>query len=221
VAWLQPGKTFILNPAAFFGLTRNLFTSPQFHDKRKPMSVGKPAWRGSPEEAQERLLVQAAQQDPHRFADLYERNFERVYVYVVRRVRRRDLAEDLTAEVFHKALSNLPRFDWRGIPFAAWLLRIASNLIADRWKQDAREIVEDPPEQSAESNLDQIEDCARLFRLVGQLPKDQQRVIVMRFSEEKSIKEIAEKLGRTEGSVKQLQFRAIKNLREQLVGKHA
>src|SRR5215831_421557 len=86
---------------------------------------------------QERLLIEAAQKDPGRFAELYEANFERVYAFIVRRVQGRDEAEDLTAEVFHHALANLPRFEWRGVPFAVWLFRIASNAIADAWKRSS------------------------------------------------------------------------------------
>jgi len=86
-------------------------------------------------EADERLLVEAAQKDPARFAELYENHFERVYAYVVRRVGDRAETEDVTAEVFHHALENLKRFEWRGIPFAAWLFRIAANLISDRWRK--------------------------------------------------------------------------------------
>src|SRR5467141_3331410 len=103
------------------------------------MTDGKPAAKGLPDGAQERLMVAAAQQDPKQFSVLYEQNFELVYAYVVRRVRDRDAAEDLTAEVFHKALRNLPRFKWTGAPFATWLFRVASNTIADRAKRAARE----------------------------------------------------------------------------------
>ena len=70
-------------------------------------------------EADERLLVEAAQKDPARFGELYELNFERVYAYVLRRVRSRTETEDVTADVFHHALANLKRFEWRGVPFAA------------------------------------------------------------------------------------------------------
>src|SRR5215469_7622214 len=88
--------------------------------------------------ADERLLIEAAQQDPSRFAELYEKNFHRVYAFVARRLRDRAEAEDVTAEVFHEALSNLGRFQWRGAPFAAWLLRIAANTLADRRRRAAR-----------------------------------------------------------------------------------
>src|SRR5258708_7904462 len=89
-------------------------------------------------ETEEQHLITEAQRDPARFADLYERHFERIYAFVVRRVRDRHAAEDLTAEVFHKALANLRTFEWRGAPFGAWLLRIAANAIADRWEELAR-----------------------------------------------------------------------------------
>src|SRR5581483_1616804 len=178
------------------------------------MAVSKPG--GAREEGNERLLVEAAQKDPGQFIALYRRNFDQVYAYVSRRVRDRDTAEDVTAEVFYKALTNLAKFDWRGVPFAVWLLRIAANLIADEWKSAAREIVGDPPESSVDPDLDHISERARLFRLVEQLPADQKHVIVLRFSEGKSTKEIARELGRTEGAIKQLQFRGLQTLRAQM-----
>ena len=183
------------------------------------MTDGKPAAKGLPEGVHERLTVEAAQQDPKQFSVLYEQNFERLYAYVVRRVRDRDAAEDLTAEVFHKALANLPRFKWTGAPFAAWLFRIASNTIADRAKHASREseISEvDEAVETSQINLEAVEQSALLFRLVGELPVDQRRVIEMRFAEEKSIRQIASEIGRTEGAVKQLQFRGLQSLRARL-----
>jgi RNA polymerase sigma-70 factor, ECF subfamily len=183
------------------------------------MVVRAPASRRAPEQAEERLLVEAAQKDPARFAELYEINFERVYAFVARRVGDRDAAEDLTSEVFHKALANLRRFEWRGAPFAAWLLRIAANAIADRAQRAGKELAMDnPPETPVDAtaivDLEEVEHQAQLFRLVEQLPSDQRRIIAMRFAEEKSIREIAQQLGRTEGAVKQLQFRGLHKLRD-------
>jgi RNA polymerase sigma-70 factor (ECF subfamily) len=183
------------------------------------MNASKPAASGQVGEADERLLIEAAQREPARFAELYELHFERVYAYIARRVRDRDLAEDLSAEVFHKALANLSRFKWRGAPFAAWLFRIAANLIADRAKRTARESElseQDDIGESSPVNLEQVEQLALLFRLVGELPSDQGRVISMRFAEEKSIREIATELERSEGAIKQLQFRGLESLRAQL-----
>ena len=165
--------------------------------------------------------MEAAQKDPSHFAELYEMHFERVYAFVAKRVQNRDASEDITADVFHRALASLSRFDWRGIPFAVWLLRIASNLIVDRWKQAGREVLQDAPEPVVEVCPEDVEHRARLFRMVELLPEDQRRVVVMRFAEEKSIREIAVALGRTEGAVKQLQFRGLQNLRAKLGGKYA
>ena len=169
-------------------------------------------------ESDERLLIEAAQNDPSRFAELYEQNFHRVYAYVARRVHDRVETQDLTAQVFHKALANLGKFKWRGAPFAAWLYRIAANSIADRAKQKIREF--NQPDPSSESftatDLEAVERRARLFSAVDKLPEDQRRVIVMRFADEKSIREISDELGRSEGAVKQLQFRALENLRSRL-----
>ena len=169
----------------------------------------------------ERLLIEAAQRDPARFADLYEQNFDRVYAYIARRVRDRDLAEELTAEVFHQALANLGRFQWRGVPFGAWLLRIAANAIHDRWKSRARES-RLPDEDFAESDADRsVERLAMLTKLVETLPGDQRLVIIRRFVDQRSIREIAEELDRSEGAVKQLQFRALQSLKERVRSNHA
>ena len=193
------------------------------------MAVRRSAARKPPGEASgsppvdDRLLVEAAQKDPDRFAELYELNFARVYGYVAKRVGDRDAAQDLTSDVFHKALANIHTFEWRGVPFAGWLLRIAANMIVDRSKRGAREITgqDDLPDPGAKPRLVEADECARLFLLVDQLPADQRRVIGMRFAEEKSIREIAQALGRTEGAVKQLQFRALQNLRARLEGANA
>jgi RNA polymerase sigma-70 factor, ECF subfamily len=177
-------------------------------------------------EADERLLVEAAQKDPARFAELYEINFERVYAYVVRRVGDRTETEDLTSEVFHHALANLQRFEWRGIPFAAWLFRIAANLISDRWQRKSREDVVDGTDQIESAavsgvELEEVEHRATLFRLVDNLPVEQRRVLTLRFAEQKSIKEVAQEIRKTEGAVKQLQFRALSTLRARMEGADA
>lgn len=171
------------------------------------------------DDAREQLLVEAAQKDPARFVELYERNFERVYAFVSRRVQSRADVEDITAGVFQDALENLQRFEWRGVPFAAWLYRMAANAIADRWQRASREqgspVSGDPAYGSEAADAEKSERVARLFNLVNSLPEDQRRVIEMRFAEEKSIREIAQALGRTTGAIKQLQFRGIQALRAQ------
>ncbi len=169
-------------------------------------------------ESDERVLIEAAQQDPGRFAELYELNFHRVYAYVARRIHDRSETQDLTAHVFQQALANIGKFKWRGAPFITWLYRIAANAIADQARKKSRELeeTEGATKLSVDSDLEQVERRARLFRAVEALPEDQRKVILLRFAEEKSIRDIASDLNRSEGAVKQLQFRGLENLRARL-----
>jgi RNA polymerase sigma-70 factor (ECF subfamily) len=166
------------------------------------------------DEDDERTLVAAAQADPARFEQLYDRYVHRVFGFVSRRVNDRATAEDLTSSVFEQALDHLPKFEWRGVPFAAWLIRIAANAVADHWRRAARETGVAVPEVPDAGEMDAIEQRAILFQLVERLPELQRRVIELRFGEEKSIREVAAALQRTDGAVKQLQLRALENLRK-------
>ena len=164
----------------------------------------------------EKLLIETAQRDPSRFVDLYRTHFDRVYAYVARRVATRSDAQDLTAEVFQQALAGLGRFEWRGVPFAAWLYRIAANAVADHHHRTVRDRSVPPHEEPGREECENAERRASLYRAVRELPADQRRVIEMRFAEDRSIAEIARVLGRSEGAVKQLQFRALGSLRARL-----
>lgn len=168
------------------------------------------------EQDAERNLIEAAQRDPRCFAALYEANFDRVYAFVARRMPSREEAEDVTAEVFHQALSGLATFEWQGTPFVAWLLGIAVHLIARKWQRAAKH-PEVPADNLEEAGvIDRTENQALLAQLVDRLPDDQRHVIRRRFIDQHTIREIAQELGRSEGAVKQLQFRAIENLRNQM-----
>jgi RNA polymerase sigma-70 factor (ECF subfamily) len=153
----------------------------------------------------ERLLIEAAQADPARFVELYDRCVDRVYAYVSRRTGSRTVAED-----------HLPRFEWRGVPFTAWLFRIAANALADHWKREGRTSPEPPPDVPDEREYQDLERRVSLFQLVDRLPDAQRQVIQMRFVEERSIREVAAALDRSEGAVKQLQLRALESLRKGL-----
>ena len=176
-------------------------------------------------ELEDQQIVEEAQRDPARFADLYDRHFDRVYAFIARRVRDRHVAEDLTSEVFHHALAHLSRFEWRGAPFGAWLMRIAANTVADHWKSQAQaqrkgeELAREPGDVPADE-LEEADERARLFRHVRRLPAEQRLVIVGRFVKEKSIREIAQELGKSEGAVKQLQLRALETLRKRMGEAH-
>jgi RNA polymerase sigma-70 factor (ECF subfamily) len=163
---------------------------------------------------EERLLIEAAQADPARFVELYDRNVDRVYAYVSRRAGSRSVAEDVTSEVFEQALSNLGTFKWRGVPFVAWLYRIASNALADHWKRERRDSHDLPPDVPDEREHQDLERRVSLFQLVDRLPDAQRQVIQMRFVEDRTIREVAAALDRSEGAVKQLQLRALENLRK-------
>jgi RNA polymerase sigma-70 factor (ECF subfamily) len=164
----------------------------------------------------DRPMIDAAKADPARFAEIYDRHVDRVYAFVSRRTHDRATAEDITSDVFHQALAHLGQFEWRGVPFVAWLFRIASNAIADRWRQDARVSPDPPPDLPDTHALEDLERRVILFQLVDRLPDGQRQVIQMRFVDEKSIREIATALGRSEGAVKQLQLRALENLRKEI-----
>jgi RNA polymerase sigma-70 factor (ECF subfamily) len=187
----------------------------------------------------ERLLIEAAKADPARFVELYDRHVDRVYAYVSRRTADRSVAEDVTSAVFAQALTNLPKFEWRGVPFSAWLFRIAANALADHWKREGRDSHEPPPPAFARSasarpsrspgggwdvpDEREHEDLERrivLFQLVDRLPDAQRQVIRMRFVEERSIREVAAALNRSEGAVKQLQLRALESLRKEIGERH-
>ena len=140
----------------------------------------------------ERELIEAARKDPRRFGELYERNFERVYAFIVRRVRDRHEAEDITAQVFQHALANLSKFEWRGVPFSFWLFRIAANTIADRWEKLSRQDADPISDDLDRAVWPDIERRTALFQFVDKLPADQRSVVIKRFVEEKSIREIAE-----------------------------
>jgi RNA polymerase sigma-70 factor (ECF subfamily) len=169
------------------------------------------------DEQDEWQMVEAAQEDPARFLDLYERYFHRVYAYVVRRTGNRIDAEDVTSEVFERALANINAFEWRGSPFGAWLFRIAANELADRWKRSSRNADQGPVVTSLGD--DDLERRVLLYQLVERLPDAQRRVIELRFGDDKSLIEIATALGKSEGAVKQLQRRALETLRVALGGR--
>src|SRR5215472_9164880 len=184
------------------------------------MQRGRPLRHSQTGAPEERLLIEAAQRDPARFADLYDIYFDRIYAYVARRTGSREETEDLVSEVFHKALANLRRFEWHGLPFAAWLFRIAANEITDLSARLGRERAIEASPEAEEGDQEEAQDRSTVLALVRELPEDQRRVLELRFMEEKSTREVAQVLGRSEGAIKQLQFRGLESLRARIGGKH-
>jgi RNA polymerase sigma-70 factor, ECF subfamily len=166
----------------------------------------------------DRLLIEAAKADPARFVEIYERYVDRIYGFVSRRTENRAAAEDITSQVFEQALRTIGRFEWRGVPLAAWLFRMASNALADHWRARGRDAHDPPPDLPDPHELGDIDRRLALYQEIERLPDLQRQVIQMRFVEEKSIRDVAAALDRSEGAVKQLQLRALENLRKSMGG---
>lgn len=171
----------------------------------------------------EQNLVRWAQQgDKQAFAQLYEIHFDRIYRYTVLRIGSGMEAEDLTQQVFLKALEAIHSFKWKGTPFSAWLFRIAHNLVVDhlRKKSKQRNVPLDEASVTSGSNPQlAAEHRLRLEQLVSaakQLTEAQREVIGLRFASDLSVAETAKVMGKSEGAVKALQHSAIVALRRVL-----
>jgi RNA polymerase sigma-70 factor (ECF subfamily) len=147
---------------------------------------------------------------------------DQIYAYAFHRVGDRTAAEDIVSETFHRALENMHSFEWRGVAFSAWLYRIASNVIAARFRREPAFSGEDElenilePEPGPELVIARLERKADLLAAVRALPDDQQQVILLRFGQELRNKEIARIMQRSEGAVKALLHRALTALHRRL-----
>lgn len=172
------------------------------------------------------ILVLASQGDQEAFGALYARYVERIFNYVYYRTGNVHDAEDLTARVFYRALHHIQHYTDRGVPFSAWLYRIAHNLIAN-WHRDRsrhQEIpLDDAPTlhykgQAPEAALMQGQDQDALLKLIRHLPAERQQLLILKFVEQMSNAEIGQIMGRSEGAVKSLYHRTLLALRDDLEG---
>ncbi len=165
-----------------------------------------------------RLILQAKQGDKQAIAELYTGHVDAIYRYIWPRVRDEAITEDLTAQVFLKALEGLPGYEPSGKPFLAWLYRIAYARVVDHWrKQDRRATLplDDtlPAREPRPGELLEVEDeWITAIDLLAQLTDDQQEVLMLRFIGEMSLSEVAETLGKTLGATKAVQHRALASL---------
>ncbi len=177
------------------------------------------AHRSAEELEVERQMIEAAQRDRAAFAPLYERYVDQIYAYAHTLTRNRELAEDVTASTFAKAIEDLPRFEWRGVPYSAWLYRVAANLVARQARRPAWVDIEthQPVDgESPEVIVEQRDREATVRAAVATLPNDQRQAVLLRFGGELRNREIGEIMGRSEGAVKLLTFRAMTALRKEL-----
>ena len=181
---------------------------------------------------EEKELVRQAQKAPDAFAKLYDQYYPRIFGYVLRRSANLEAAQDITSETFLKALGKLWQFRWRNVSFSSWLYKIATNEINQYFRKaeykksvSLEELQEqgfellsshDPENEliEAQEKLEQHQEFLEIQRKIVRLPAKYQEVITLRFFEKKQIKEIAEILGKREGTIKSLLHRAVEKLRE-------
>jgi len=170
------------------------------------------------------IVKLAVSGDAQAFSDLYEQNVTRIYNYIYYRIGSEADAEDLTARVFHRAFGHIEKYQEKGVPFMAWLYRIAHNLTAN-WYRDTRRRKEvsledhsDLPHHSElpEREMEKTQEKELLMNAIRRLPPERQQLILLKFLEDMSNGEIAMIMGKTEGAIKSLYHRSLIALREQV-----
>lgn len=178
---------------------------------------------------EEKKLIQKAKRNPEVFGRLYEQHYPKIFGYILKRTANFEIAQDITSETFFKALKKLWQFHWKNIPFSSWLYRIANNEIANYFRKNKHKPVplESIPEPfstsnsnpsadilEAEEELKKHQDFLALQKEISKLSVKYQEVIILRFFDKKQIKEIAEILGKREGTIKSLLHRGLEKLRQ-------
>jgi len=192
------------------------------------MATTTKARKGAPPERDEESLIRQAKFNPAAFGDLYERYLKKIYTYIYYRVGNHADAEDLTSRVFQKAFVHLPGYEHQGLPFSAWLYRIAHNIVANWYRDQGRrklvgldEATRHSTEEEPGSAAERSADRDMLMKLIRQLSADKQQVLILKFAEEYSNMEIGEILGKSEGAVKSLYHRTLLQLREIMEKNHS
>lgn len=172
----------------------------------------------------EALLVEQARREPAAFGILYERYVDRIYGYIYHKVGNMQEAEDLTARTFYRALDNLHTYEDRGAPFAAWLFRIAHNLMAN-WHRDRsrrrflsldRLWSHKADSDSPEEQIEQEENREALWSAINRLPEERRNLLLWKFGSQMSNLEIGELMDKSESAIKSLYFRTLAALRQDL-----
>lgn len=208
-------------------LDSETFPTPSTSEPASAQPVGDIA---TPAEAEtsaplaESILVAQAKEDPEAFGALYERYVDRVYAYVMKRVTNVQDAEDLTARIFFRALSRLHLYEDRGLPFGAWLFRIAHNLVANWHRDQSRrrflsfDDLRLPGRKRLEPEevVERAEEHSALWDAIQRLPNERQDLLIYKFSSRLSNLEIGNLMDKSEGAIKSLYFRTLASLRKDL-----
>ncbi len=169
------------------------------------------------------LIARASQGDADAFGLLYEKYVEKIYNYLYYKTSSQAQAEDLTSQVFLKALRNIETYEDRGYPFSAWLYRIAHNLVVN-WYRDKDKLEQMPleddfplpsEEDHIEERLQKSEEGENLLEIIREIPEDRQQLLILKFVEGLTNQEIGDITGRTEGAVKALYYRTLVSLRDE------
>jgi RNA polymerase sigma-70 factor (ECF subfamily) len=174
------------------------------------------------DETLDRLVAEAQRGNPEAFGRIFDAYAGPIHRFIASRVNRPSDAEDLTQLVFVKALEALPRYEARGIPFGGWLFRLARNAIIDqvRTRRDHLSLVAAVTRATEDAGPEAVaalrDDLDRVARALADLTDDQREVIELRFFAGLSVHETADAMGRQDGTVRGLQFRALAALRRSL-----
>ncbi len=191
--------------------------APEFKSMKR--SAPARAGRSGPDLEEERLLVESAKEDPAAFARLYDRYVDAIHAYVYHQTGSWERAEDVTATTFMRAYSEIGKFEWRGVPYSAWLYRVASNqIMRDHRRPGWIELPEglaDPGEGPEDAAL-RSDQAAKIQAAVRQLPRAQRQAITLRFGSGLRNAEVAQVMRKSEGAVKLLIFRAMQGLERRL-----
>ena len=169
-------------------------------------------------------LIEQAKTDPEAFGRLYELYVEKIYNYIYYRLGNHHDAEDLTAKVFYRALNHIAHYNHKGVPFAAWLYRIAHNLVVN-WHRDhsRRQMVglenldlSGDKQESPHHAAEQTNERELLLAAIQHLPRERQELLMLKFVERMSNAEIGQVMGRSEGAIKSLYHRTLVSLKELL-----
>jgi RNA polymerase sigma-70 factor, ECF subfamily len=173
----------------------------------------------------EQLIIEAAKQNPENFGPLYDKYYKQIFGYVYQRMDCKDTAFDLTSQVFLKALSNLEKYEYKGVPFASWLYRIAHSEVMQlfRTKKNLRTVNADIGdlknicEEVEEEYMEQYKGI--LMTVIKDLPEDDLQLVELRFFEKRAFKEIAEILNITETNAKVKLYRILERVKKTLTKK--
>lgn len=173
-------------------------------------------------------LIERAKDNPTVFGDIYDIYADRIFSFCRVHSSSQEEAQDLMAQTFERALTAIARYEHRGVPFSRWLFRIAANLSADRARapkvvhlgehREMEAILAGPESEAADTWVERWARADWLQEHVDTLPMDQQRVIRLRFYEDRALADVATEMGRSDGAVRQLLHRAVRALRLQMQG---